>query len=553
MRTLQKISLGKSMLFVATLFFAQFSVAQTYTNLYSYGTQTGDPRNPTPAGIMSQGRDGNLYSATAFGGATNLGAAFKVTPSGTLTKLADFNTGPSGGLTLGTDGNFYGTTNSGGTSQNVGTIFKITPTGHVTTLWNFTGTGADEGVPFSPVFQGQDGNFYGTDQGVFTGTYGVLYKMTPAGVVTPLATFDFTHGATPNLPTQGTDGNFYGTTRGGGGPPCSGGCGVVYKVTPAGKLTTLHVFTGFPSDGSLPTGVLVQGADGSFYGTTFLGGANNTNKGTVFKISPTGVYKILHSFNDVTGNDGYQPWTGLALGSDGNLYGTAQGGTHNAGVLFKITPAGQLTILYNFCSATGCADGFFPQTPVMQHTDGKFYGSVESGGVNGLNGGVFYSLDMGLKAFVGLVNWTGKVGKSVEVLGQGFTGTTKVTFNGKVATFNVVSDTYLTAVVPAGATTGPVSVVTPSGTLKSNRKFLVTPSITSFAPTSGAEGDPVTITGVSLTGATRVTFGGKAATFRVNSDTTISTTVPTGAVTGKIQVTTPGGIATSTTNFTVTP
>ena len=91
----------------------------------------------------------------------NLGAAFKVTPSGTLTKLADFNTGPSGGLTLGTDGNFYGTTNSGGTSQNAGTIFKITPTGHVTTLWNFTGTGADEGVPFFPVFQGQDGNFYG--------------------------------------------------------------------------------------------------------------------------------------------------------------------------------------------------------------------------------------------------------------------------------------------------------------------------------------------------------------------------------------------------------
>ena len=328
---------------------------------------------------------------------------------------------------------------------------------------------------------------------------------------------------------------------------------MVYKVTPAGKLTTLHVFTGFPSDGSLPTGVLVQGADGSFYGTTFLGGANNTNKGPVFKISPTGVYKILHSFNDVTGNDGYQPWTGLALGSDGNLYGTAQGGAHNAGVLFKITPAGQLTILYNFCSATGCADGFFPQTPVMQHTDGKFYGSVESGGVNGLNGGVFYSLDMGLKAFVGLVNWTGKVGKSVEVLGQGFTGTTKVTFNGKVATFNVVSDTYLTAVVPAGATTGPVSVVTPSGTLKSNRKFLVTPSITSFDPTSGAEDTPVTITGVSLTGATKVAFAGKPATFNVDSDTQISTSVPSGATTGKIQVTTPGGIATSATNFTVTP
>src|SRR5207253_5521632 len=117
-------------------------------------------------------------------------------------------------------------------------------------------------------------------------------------------------------------------------------------------------------------------------------------------------------------------------GTDGNLYGTAQGGTHGGGVLFKITPSGTESVLYNFCSVSGCADGFFPQTPILQHTNGKFYGSVESGGANGLNGGVFYSLDMGLQPFAGLVTWQGAISKTVEILGQGFTGATKVSFNG---------------------------------------------------------------------------------------------------------------------------
>jgi hypothetical protein len=190
----------------------------------------------------------------------------------------------------------------------------------------------------------------------------------------------------------------------------------------------------------------------------------------------------------------------------------------------------------------------------MQHTNGKFYGVTESGGANGLNGGVFYSLDLGLKPFVNLFTWMGKVGKTVEILGQGFTGTTSVSFNGtKATTFTVSSDTYLTALVPSGATTGFVTVTTPGGALKSNRKFLVTPSILSFSPTSGAVGTSVVITGTSFTGATRVNFGGvKATTFSVDSDGQITATVPTGAKTGKIQVTTPGGTASSSGTFTVT-
>jgi len=531
------------------LFLASALQGQTYTTLYSFGTSAGDPKNPATNGLMSQGRDGSLYSTTPLGGSSNTGAAFKITTAGGLTKLSDFTDTPLGGLNLGFDGNLYGTTTVGG-SSNFGTVFKINSSGQLTTLWNFT-AGTDGANPVYPPLQGQDGNFYGTDPG---NGFGLVYKMTPAGVLTVLKAFSNTNGNYPNLPVQGTDGNFYGTTRFGGisGFGCSLGCGVVYKISPAGAITVLHSFAGYPGDGADPRGVLVQANDGNFYGTTDAGGANNF--GSVFKVTPAGQVTTLYSFCSAAGCvDGKTPFVGVIVGTDGNLYGTAQGGAHNAGEIFKVTPTGQFTNLYSFCNVTFCADGFFPQTPLMQQTNGKFYGVTESGGANSLNGGVFYSLDLGLKPFVNLVTWSGKVGKVVEILGQGFTGTTAVSFNGITASFTVSSDTYLTATLPSGATTGFVTVTTPGGALKSNRKFLVTPSLLSFSPTSGTVGTPVIITGTSFTGATKVTFGGVKATFSVDTDSQITATVPTGAKTGKIQVTTPGGVATSSGTFTVLP
>ena len=161
---------------------------------------------------------------------------------------------------------------------------------------------------------------------------------------------------------------------------------------------------------------------------------------------------------------------------------------------------------------------------------------------------------MGLQPFARLVTWSAKVGKTVEILGQGFSGTTVVSFNGVHATFSVVSDTYLTATLPAGALTGTVTVTTPTNTLTSDRKFLVTPQITSIAPTSGIVGSSATVTGISLTQATKLTIGGKTATFTVNSDTKITATVPVGAKTGqKITITTPGGAASSAAAFMVVP
>ncbi len=142
---------------------------------------------------------------------------------------------------------------------------------------------------------------------------------------------------------QASDGNFYGTTQEGGanGPDY----GTVFKITPAGTLTTLYSFCPQSNCGGvLPRAALVQGADGNFYGTTTQGGSNGY--GTVFKITAEGALTTLHSF---TGSDGRDSIAGLVQASDGNFYGTtSQGGADGYGTVFSITPGGTLTILHSF-------------------------------------------------------------------------------------------------------------------------------------------------------------------------------------------------------------
>jgi len=215
-----------------------------------------------------------------------------------------------------------------------------------------------------------------------TGTVSVFHDFTGGG-----------DGAIPYYPPiQASDGNSYGTASfGGNTSSCaqSGvlGGGVVYKVAPSGTFTTLHEFDGF--DGCFPQGQLVQGTDGNFYGTANSAGCSGTapcGDGVVFRISSTGTFKVLHFFNDNV--SGGFPSGPLIQASDGNFYGTTQSGGNtqtSGGVVFKITPSGTLTVIHNFPATAG--DGIFPIAGVVQATDGSLYGTTQQAGTGTCSGG----------------------------------------------------------------------------------------------------------------------------------------------------------------------
>jgi len=350
---------------------------------------------------------------------------------------------------------------------------------------------------------------------------------------------------------------FYGTTPSGG----AFNDGTIFRVTSSGVFHNNKIgrppysFDG--THGEAPYASLVLGNDGNFYGTTVYGGVDVGlgTGGVAFKVTPGGVLKVLHDFNSPA-DRGWSPFAGLIQASDGNFYGvTFSGGAGhgNQGVAYKLTPNGVYSQLYYFDGMHGGNPG----PPPIQHSNGKIYGIANYGGA--YNGGVFYSLDLGLSPCVRLVRAGVLVGQTMGVLGQGLVGTTSVYFDNVQANFTVVSDTYLTAIVPAGAVSGPgrgfVVISTPSGKLVSNEKFIVQPVISGFSPNSGPVGTQVVVTGSGLTGLHSVTFDGVRASFVLNSDSQLTATVPTSAKTGKIIATAAAGTAkgTSSTSFTVTP
>jgi uncharacterized repeat protein (TIGR03803 family) len=342
------------------------AAAQSYTVLHGF-------ENPPqrPYGDLLLGTDGNFYGTTFFGGTSDYGTIFKITPAGALTTLYSFagtdRAEPYAGLIQGTDGNFFGTTYEGGASSQ-GTIFKITPAGVLTTLYSFGGS--DGANPRAGLIQGTDGDFYGTTVWGGASDYGTIFKITPAGALTTLYSFAGRDGAEPHAGViQGTDGNFFGTTYEGG----TSSRGTIFKITPAGVLTTLHSFVG--SDGANPWAALARGSDGNFYGTTLQGGAGG--RGTVFKITPAGTLTTLYSFAEI---DGQYPSGGLLMGTDLNFYGTTRGGGPGGqGTVFKITPAGALTTLHSFIGS----DGAEPWGSLVPGTDGDFYGLTNRGGAGG--------------------------------------------------------------------------------------------------------------------------------------------------------------------------
>jgi len=381
--------------FTATATPTLTSTATTTATSTATATPTATPA-PTPTPTYSQSV---LYSFCSQGG----------------TNCTD-GAQPAASLVQAHDGNFYGTTLEGGTNYPTygggGTVFQISPSGTHTTLYNFCalgGTNCTDGVIPRVLIEGPDGNLYGATEGGGANAGGTIFKVTSTGTLTTLYSFcsaggsSCTDGADPvGGLALGSDGNFYGTTEGGG----SNGGGTIYMLTPSGVLSTLYNFCSQGgascTDGKNPEATLVQGSDGYFYGTTYVGGANAG--GTVFKISPSPSFTFtsLYSFCSQGGTactDGKSPQgvAGLVEDTDGNFYGTTeQGGASttvpNAGTFFKITPSGSLTTLYSFCSVgSSCADGSGPNG-VIEGTDLNFYGTTSIFGSTGSIGGTAFSV-----------------------------------------------------------------------------------------------------------------------------------------------------------------
>ena len=285
------------------------------------------------------------------------------------------------------NGNFYGVTETGGTTG-VGVFFNITPSGAINTLYDFCSLGkcADGELPEYSLVQGSDGNFYGVTTQGGSKNEGTVFQVTPSGALTTLYSFCTlavcADGSAPQAGlVQGTGGNFYGTTTGGG----ANSKGTVFQITPSGTLTTVYSFCALANcaDGYTPRAGLVEGVDGNFYGTTYEGGNSSNPNGTVFKVTPAGTLTTLYSFCSLANcADGINPIAGLVQGSDGNFYGaTPNGGnSSNYGTVFQITPSGNFTTIYSFCSVTNCTDADFPQASLVQGSDGNFYSTGETGG-----------------------------------------------------------------------------------------------------------------------------------------------------------------------------
>lgn len=339
----------------------------TETVLHSFGNF---PYGSEPYGTLTRDSNGNLYGTAYSGGASNLGVVFKLSPSGSYQVLHSFTGGSDGanpyaGVTIGPTGDLYGTTNRGGTAD-AGVVYKIDASGQEAVLYSFTG-GADGGYPYAGVVADAGGNLYGTTpEGGVLESYcargcGVVYKITPSGQETVL--YGFPGGAAGQAPQAGlimdANANLYGTTVSGGNPSREGyGCGVVYKVTPAGQETVVYAFT-CGADGASPSGGLTMDSTGDLYGAAQYGGTDSCYRGcgVIYEVTPVGRETVLYSFTAASGVT--NPVSNLTRDLAGNLYGTAHSGGQNYnGGVFQLSSSGSFSVLFQFQAGTEDVRGY---------------------------------------------------------------------------------------------------------------------------------------------------------------------------------------------------
>jgi IPT/TIG domain/Secretion system C-terminal sorting domain len=512
---------------------------------------------PTPAPTIASftpasGSVGVVVALTGtnFTGATGVSfngtaaTTFSVTNATTITATV-----PTG-ATTGT----IAVTTPGGTATSTASFTVTTPT-PAPTIASFTPTSGPVGTVVT---------ITGTD---FTGATGVSFNGTAA------TTFSVTNATTisATVPTGATTGTIAVTTPGG--------------LATSTASFTVTVPNPVPTIASLSPNTAVAGSAAftlTVTGTGFVAGSTVSFNGTT----------LTTTFGSATQLTAAVPASAIATAGTYNVTVTspAPGGGTSAAATFTVTtptpaaptvasftptsgPVGTVVTITgtNFTGATGVTFNGTAATTFSVTNATTISATVPTGATTGTiavttPGGTATSasaftvtVPTPAPTIASFTPTSGPVGTVVTLTGTNFTGATGVSFNGTAATaFTVVSATSITATVPTGATTGTIAVTTPGGTATSTTSFTVTtptpaPTIASFTPASGPVGTVVTITGTNFTGATGVSFNGTAATtFSVTNATTLTATVPTGATTGTIAVTTPGGTATSTASFTVT-
>ena len=423
----------------------RFTPPASFTVLHSFTYTDGD----TPEAAPVEAKDGNLY------GATYSGKTYRITlPAGTFKQLPNNTPGFTfDPLLLASDGNLYGTTFNGGPGgSGPGTVFRMTTAGAIKVIHNFTGTGSDGAFPDSPLTQASDGNLYGTTHDGGANNSGMVFKLTLAGNFTALHSFDVYTGGGFKLNNDGggpvagllaaSDGNLYGANSLGG----ANGNGTLFQITKGGFFTKLFDFPGNLDSGPSPLATLVQHTNGAFYGVTNPSG-NSAPAGNFYSLTPSNRILILI----VEGPVWVKP--GVPVEILGNNMNEVSSITF-AGIQAQFQPGSDTYLIAQVPSAA--VDG--PIVATLQTGQ-----QIESAGAMRI-----------LPVITNLDPSSGPVGTQVGITGGGFAGAKKVTFGGvKATSFNVASPTLIQAIVPTGAKTGKVSVVTPNGTAISKITFTV--------------------------------------------------------------------------------